>query len=1170
MDAKLPGGAGDSLHALIADWSTSTAQTNDFAPVNLGQLKKVAAPFYDRLIAAGLANQYPWANAPNQPDDFAVANIGQVKNLFAFELPTVDPLFDGDHNGLPDAWERQYFGAVGVDPNGDFDGDGISNLQEYMGGTDPTDFFNGALVRLSVTGGGDQRGNPGAALPVPILIKVNDYGVLNAPVTFNVAQGGALLMPDNGGTGTSAGELTVRANAYDTEGRAVARVYVLLPSTPGDVSVIRASARGALGRSVSVTTTAAAIDASLVAPTNLIVAASSSSSARLSWTPGDDSKATTVQVSIDGGRTWITLGVVKAGITHATVTGLTVGHVAKFRVFSGGTPSVSDTASFALPDASNGSPPPPPGPGGSATESVDVKPLGAPVLEIETASVSRGKFGFPGLLNQGGPYRDETVVITSNYTRNDGDGTPDPSSGTTTIKHHWQRSDDGGHIYTIDTTEVTGGGGYLNSPWTTVINTDTVFRQEGAPFPGSSGGSSRTITLSDLYTDEQVYAEGDALVPPFYNEFWTARNDAYAYFRKKNGGYEVTFLQYRFQVNADPNLVVLWDVQFTPDGGGPLEHNIQSWTSDGSTQTPTYLLDPRTYNGGRNGTYNVVPISAELMVDGNRDGEMSFDDPVTHANDQTTQDRPYRFWVNDDDDGASGDPGDHVPVQTPDYADGVIRSSRDLEDFARLHVNLSGLGDQMESGSITAAFEWRQTSGTPKIKLYRAATEDGDYITNAAVATSTTLSPFRETLGEVIPGVPLMIPQTFWVSASPYANIPNTLPVAPLLFEGSGEGKGKLVLTLWKTGVKIGETSGVWLDLQNVKKMYQHQTLGGPNAWDDAPYEPPPDEQKQVIVFVHGWRLSPADTANFAETMFKRLWWRGFKGRFAAVRWDTYYNSTEHGWIPYAGQTIDAYLSKYNDSEHNAWMTGKALKDFVSDSLPSDYDKNIVAHSMGNVVTGSALEQGMLVDTYALLNAALPAACYDESSSLKQNATTTTAAGLTVHLWDQDTPDDDADQFTRALAYRSRLKNVSGTLVTFYLADDYATSFAWELNNALTKPPSAPLAGPFFYKRNFPSGHKLIKSFEDPSNDDAEIDHYITDRNEAEPYACRTWAKAVGAESRTNGPFARKIDLNSNNFSPGSVGGFSKEHSAEFDRDVQPLTPFFRELLRQLAIPQNE
>ncbi len=41
--------------------------------------------------------------------------------------------------GLPDAWQLQYFGHTGVDPNADPDGDGMSNWAEYLAGTNPTD-----------------------------------------------------------------------------------------------------------------------------------------------------------------------------------------------------------------------------------------------------------------------------------------------------------------------------------------------------------------------------------------------------------------------------------------------------------------------------------------------------------------------------------------------------------------------------------------------------------------------------------------------------------------------------------------------------------------------------------------------------------------------------------------------------------------------------------------------------------------------------------------------------------------------------------------------------------------------------------------------------------------------------------------------------------------------
>jgi hypothetical protein len=49
---------------------------------------------------------------------------------------------DGDEDGLPDAWEHQYFGNLNQTANGDPDGDGMSNLTEFNAGTDPASFNN--------------------------------------------------------------------------------------------------------------------------------------------------------------------------------------------------------------------------------------------------------------------------------------------------------------------------------------------------------------------------------------------------------------------------------------------------------------------------------------------------------------------------------------------------------------------------------------------------------------------------------------------------------------------------------------------------------------------------------------------------------------------------------------------------------------------------------------------------------------------------------------------------------------------------------------------------------------------------------------------------------------------------------------------------------------------
>ncbi len=49
---------------------------------------------------------------------------------------------DSDDDGLPDAWEMEYFGDLDETAGGDYDHDGVTNGDEYAAGTDPTQADN--------------------------------------------------------------------------------------------------------------------------------------------------------------------------------------------------------------------------------------------------------------------------------------------------------------------------------------------------------------------------------------------------------------------------------------------------------------------------------------------------------------------------------------------------------------------------------------------------------------------------------------------------------------------------------------------------------------------------------------------------------------------------------------------------------------------------------------------------------------------------------------------------------------------------------------------------------------------------------------------------------------------------------------------------------------------
>jgi hypothetical protein len=191
------------------------------APLLLGQLKAIAHPFYTQLHAAaptwlaaertanGTNNPgsiFPWTATTDDDSNRSIATIGQLKAVFSLRFETL-PSPDFDDDGLADAWEILYFSNLAQPGSGDFDSDGLSNLQEQAMGTNPS--------TIGVDGDGDglpddwELANAGRFAAYPPLLSASLFRdqASTSPILLSNNTGSSvnytLTVADNTGPGYS-------------------------------------------------------------------------------------------------------------------------------------------------------------------------------------------------------------------------------------------------------------------------------------------------------------------------------------------------------------------------------------------------------------------------------------------------------------------------------------------------------------------------------------------------------------------------------------------------------------------------------------------------------------------------------------------------------------------------------------------------------------------------------------------------------------------------------------------------------------------------------------------------------------------------------------------------------------------------------------------------------
>ncbi len=398
----------------------------------------------------------------------------------------------------------------------------------------------------------------------------------------------------------------------------------------------------------------------------------------------------------------------------------------------------------------------------------------------------------------------------------------------------------------------------------------------------------------------------------------------------------------------------------------------------------------------------VIPTPGLIRVDANQDATVTFDDPDPNKSDDTSKKHPYKFWLNDNNDyynQAGTDNNDvadwseqDVDSSHPaDYLSRKVNNARDAQDFGRIRIQAPPNFDPSQNWTVSLTLQ--STDDLMKIVVLDVSKAQGDsYLTNQQT---------EDALPQHAAGQTLNVDEAFLIDPQKFIAEDHPDHAVDYLFEGLKAGSGKVVVT-FKLDGKTALEDVFNLKLSPSNKMYEtydinnaaHETATSaleandvdqspPRLVDEfSPYDADSRESKDYIVFVHGWRMTAAEKAQFANASFKRLFWQGYTGRFAAFDWPTEWfdNRGTSG----AFRAINDPLN-YDRSEEKAYWSGKALKFLLTDldGKVGYQHVNIFAHSTGNVVVSEALRESRdvkLVHSYIASQAATAAEAYDPSA----------------------------------------------------------------------------------------------------------------------------------------------------------------------------------------------
>ena len=168
----------------------------NFPPQIIGQPQnRIVAPSESASFSVVAADtrllSYQWrfngTNISGATNDAVVRQNVSTNNEGEYRVVLTNPsgsvtsapallMIDSDADGVPDSWEQTYFAGLTNSATADFDGDGSSNLQEFLDGTNPTNSIS-VLYHLTVINDGGsvtiQPASPGYTNGQTVMLTAN-------------------------------------------------------------------------------------------------------------------------------------------------------------------------------------------------------------------------------------------------------------------------------------------------------------------------------------------------------------------------------------------------------------------------------------------------------------------------------------------------------------------------------------------------------------------------------------------------------------------------------------------------------------------------------------------------------------------------------------------------------------------------------------------------------------------------------------------------------------------------------------------------------------------------------------------------------------------------------------------------------------------------------------